>query len=119
MFTRIDETPKRLRVTLPASSGIVSPLSVMRIVARRTLQRPIAFQKALRFSQPVNRSRDFEFIVAAFAGRMIEVQHEIAKRLPWLVGKWRALISDDRSREARAGRLQVALHAHFHLPFRR
>ena len=70
-----------------------------------------ALQKASRFAQPVGRTGDLEFVVAALTGRMIVEDHVIAERLAGPVGEASFLESRNRVRQMEAGGLQVALHA--------
>src|SRR5215471_14336634 len=68
---------------------------IVRVVTSRAAQFALALQEALRFAQPVSGVSNLE-PVAGLSSRAIELR--------------------DRMRQAQAGSLQVALHAHLHLP---
>ena len=73
------------RVALPANIGVVShglnaALHPVRIVARGTPHFAVAFQKALRLAESVSGAvDDFEFVVMAGTGCMIEHQQKVRK----------------------------------------
>ena len=92
MRTGFHQTIQSRTVALTAR-GSVMPRSVLpaeiivRIVTGCAGQRAIAFSKALRLPEPVDRSGDLEFIIVPGAGRMIEMQNEIAERFPGPIRK--------------------------------
>jgi hypothetical protein len=46
---------------------------LMRVMARRTSKRAVAFQEAGRFQKPVSGMRNFELVIVARAWRVVEV----------------------------------------------
>src|SRR5207245_2565067 len=95
--------------------GLFSAGDVVRVMTRGAAQRSAAFLKACRSPQAVCGADDFELVVTALQRGMIEEQHEFRQRLTRFVGKCAPLVALDGIWQTRAGGLEVALHAHFHL----
>ena len=95
-------------------SGLLAARNRVRVVARGA--RHLAGLKACRFSQPVRRMRDLEFIVVTGARRVIEEQDGIAQRLARPVGKRPLRITKELIRQGKMGGFEMTLHAHLELP---
>ncbi len=96
--------------------GFFPVANIMRIVTTRAGELPIAFTKTGRLPKPVGRMRDLECVVTARARREIEMKHEVRKRFTRLVGERAPAGPAQGVRQTLDSRLQVTLHAHFHLP---
>ena len=76
---------ERGRVASPARRGDsfarrLATLGLMRVVTGRAQQLAAAPLKAGGAAQAVRGTDDFEFVVVAGAGRMVEIQFEVAER---------------------------------------
>ncbi len=92
----------------------LTPGNVVRVVARRAAQLARALQKALRSPQAIRRVRHFKILVRA--RRTVKVQPEISQRLPRHIIERSASQPRNCMGQRTAGRFQMALQAHFHLP---
>src|SRR5579885_527834 len=120
MSARIDLLRQSRRVALEAYAVVMAyrrfaPRRIVRIVASRAHHPAITFQEASRAPQTISRTDQFELVVTTRFWRVVEIQNERAQRLSGLVGKRPPLVSPNRIRQGKAGRLQMARHAQFHL----
>jgi hypothetical protein len=108
-------------MTMTALSGIVTCRLLARgkftmwIMAGQACQCSLALQKATRFSESICNTHELKLVIVSGVRRMIEVQGIVFNGLPWDVGKYPAIKSSHYSWELTGRRLQVALHAEFHL----
>ncbi len=97
----------------------LAPRNVVRVVAGHT--RHLTVLKAWRLPQPVRAAGDLELVaILTIAHRcrgVVEVDERIAERPPRVIRKRRVLVAANLKWEGTARRLEVALHAHFQLPF--
>ena len=99
------------------TTGLIEVLlDLVRIVASGTGQITAAFQKTLGGAQSIDRRCNFKLVFVASALCMVEVKDVICQWLTRVVGKDSPLHPDECIRQRKAGRLQMALSADFHLP---
>ena len=86
-----------------------------RIVARGAKHFAGAFDETSRLAQAIGRTDDFEFVLAARRGCVIEVQNEILQGFTGAEGEWTVIVADYCAGEGKAGGFQMAGHADLHL----
>src|SRR5258708_15653300 len=119
MHTPRNQPIHRSGVALTANRGIMADgflwaASPMRIVAGIAGECVLTREKTAGFPQPVRGAAHNLELVLLRSGRVIESQHECAKRLAGGEGKRTAIEPPDQGGNRRAGRLQMTLHPEIH-----
>jgi hypothetical protein len=98
--------------------SLVTARNVVRVVARQTGH--LTVSKTCRLPQSVRAAGYLELVavvaIACSSLSVIEVDERITQRPPRKIRKWRMLVTANLKWQRAAGRLEVALHAHFELP---
>ena len=123
VFPRCDLLIQRRRMTAPTdfrvvASGLLAPGDVMRIMAGDAGHRSTALLETEGLAEPVGGIDDDELVITPGARCMIEVEDVVRQFLTRPKGEHAPAVAVNERRQTRAGGLQVALHADFHLPFR-
>ena len=123
VLANVDQTVEGGGMTLPADGGVAPSRLVaagnrVRIVARGAEQPSVAFQKTGRAPQTVRRADQLEFVFAARAGSLVEVEDKGTQRLARPVGKRSAPGAEKRIGQGKASGFEMAHHAYFHLTLR-